>query len=106
MPRFFDLLRAVTATISIGRPQRCVKAARCCSMRRTTDAPTVPRPASPTFSVVVMKAAPREPLVRGLAPRRERDDVVQLFEPGIKEAADVARGLPDALLVLDQRDPH
>ena len=45
----------VTATISIGRPQRSVSAARCCSIRRTTDAPTVPRPASPTFSGVAMK---------------------------------------------------
>src|SRR5437660_6128542 len=43
---------------------------------------------------------------RQSAPRGKRDDVVQLFEAGIKKAADVARGLTDALLVLHQRDAH
>ena len=32
--------------------QRCAKATRCWSISRTTEAPTVPRPASPTFSGV------------------------------------------------------
>src|SRR5271169_6077379 len=40
------------------------------------------------------------------APRGERNDVVQLFRPGFKEAADIARGLADSLLVLHQRDTH
>ncbi len=31
---------------------------------------------------------------------------MQLFQAGIKETADVARGLTDALFVLDQRDAH
>src|SRR5215212_4051766 len=103
IPRFFALLRAVTATISIGRPQRALSAVRCCSIRRTTDAPTVPRPASPTFSGVAMW---RPGGKRRSAPRGEWDDVVQLFKSGIKEPADVARRLPNALLVLHQRDAH
>src|SRR3954469_10271253 len=41
-----------------------------------------------------------------LAARRERDDVVQLSWSGLEEAADIARGLADALLVFDQRDAH
>jgi hypothetical protein len=42
--------RAHTATTSIGRPQRT--AIRSCSLAisRTTDAPTMPKPAIPTFS--------------------------------------------------------
>ena len=36
----------------------------------------------------------------------ERDDVVQRLVRRFKEAADVAGGLADALLVLDQRDAH
>src|SRR5215213_3216141 len=104
-PRFLALLRAVTATISIPRPQRSVSAARCSSIRRTTDAPTVPRPASPTFSGVAMRR-PNGQMRRGSAPRREGDHVVQLFKAGIKKTADVARGLTDALLILHQRDAH
>src|SRR5260370_504344 len=40
------------------------------------------------------------------APRGEGNHVVQLFDAGFKETADVARGLADALLVLDQRDAN
>ena len=36
----------------------------------------------------------------------KRNDVVQLFRRAFKEAPDVAGGLADALLVLDQRDAH
>jgi len=38
------------------------------------------------------------------APFGQGDDVVQLFGAGFKKAADVTRGLPNALLVLDQGD--
>src|SRR5262249_22149081 len=41
-----------------------------------------------------------------LAPLGQGDDVVQLFGTGFKKAADIARGLADALLVLDQRDAY
>src|ERR671937_190362 len=41
-----------------------------------------------------------------LAPLGQGDDVVQLFGTGFKKAADIARGLADALLVLDQRNPY
>src|SRR5262249_57773135 len=41
-----------------------------------------------------------------LAPRRQGNDVVQLFKAGFKKTADVARGLADALLVLDKRDAY
>ncbi len=49
-----------------------------------------------------------EPAFRdhALAPLGQGDDVVQLFGAGFKEAADVACSLPDALLVLHQRDAH
>ena len=50
MPRFLLRERADTATTSIGRPQRAVSAACCCAISCTTEAPTVPRPAMPTFS--------------------------------------------------------
>src|SRR5580692_4002659 len=36
----------------------------------------------------------------------ERHHVVQLRRPGLQEAADIARRLADALLVLDQRNAH
>src|SRR6185312_16750463 len=45
-------------------------------------------------------------LVHESAPGGERNDVVQFFNAGLEEAADIARGLADALLVLDQRDTH
>src|SRR6185295_18440839 len=41
-----------------------------------------------------------------LAPRGERDDVMELFRGRFKKPANVARGLPDALLVLHKRDAH
>src|SRR5262249_17829021 len=41
-----------------------------------------------------------------LAPLGQGNDVVQLFGTGFKKAADIARGLADALLVLDPRNPH
>src|SRR5882672_10988103 len=36
----------------------------------------------------------------------ERNHVVQRFDAAFKEAAHPARGLADALLVFDHRDPH
>src|SRR6267154_38473 len=41
-----------------------------------------------------------------LSPRGERDDVMELFRGRFKKPANVARGLPYALLVLHQRDAH
>src|SRR5580704_8574737 len=43
---------------------------------------------------------------RRSTPLRQGDDVVQLFRTGFKEAPQVARGLANALLVLDERDAH
>src|SRR5262249_51193244 len=97
--------RALTATTSMARPQRASSASRWRSISRTTEAPTVPRPATPTFSGATME----KPETRGEGPSaagREGDDVVQLFRRRFKEAAHVARRLADALLVLDQRDAH
>src|SRR5205085_9789471 len=65
---------------------------------------TVPSPARPTFSGATMDGLGGAE--RRLAPRREGDDVVQLFDAGFKQAADVARRLTDALLVLDECDAH
>src|SRR5215470_925313 len=118
--RFLARDRADTATTSIGRPQRAASASRWRAISPTTDAPTVPKPAMPTLSggaiarrAANMKAAPLALAhVRfgkpghALAPLGQGDDVVQLFGTGFKKAADVARGLPDALLVLYQRDPY
>src|SRR6202040_3872568 len=39
-----------------------------------------------------------------LAPRCQRNDVVQHFRPGFKKAPDVAGRLTNALLVFDERD--
>ena len=41
-----------------------------------------------------------------LASLGKGDDVVQLFRPGFKKPTDVARGLTNTLLILDQRDAH
>ena len=46
------------------------------------------------------------PRTRSSAPGLEGNDVVQLLRTGFKETPDVAGGLADALLVLDQRDAH
>src|SRR3989442_3875191 len=101
--RCFDLERALTATTSIARPQRASSASRWPAISRTTEAPTVPSPARPNFSGATMERPERD---AALAAGREGDDVVQLFRRRFKEAADVARRLADALLVLDQRDAH
>src|SRR3984957_1786563 len=121
-PRFFTLERAVTATTCTPRPQRCDKARPCCSIRRTTSAPTVPSPAIPTFRGATMtnktcrrdehQAKPESrhrPQATGfagscLAPVGERNHVVQRFNAAFKEAAHPARGLPDALLVFHHGD--
>ena len=51
-------------------------------------------------------ARDRKKATARLTSRREGHDVVQHFRAGFKKAPDVARGLADALLVLDQRDAH
>src|SRR5262249_15642553 len=95
-PRSLAFERAHTATMSMARPQRAASASRWRATWAMRGAPTVPNPATPTFSEAVM----------GSAPRGERDDVVKLLRPGLQEAPDIARGLTDALFVLDQRYAH
>ena len=70
-----------------------------------TAEPTVPNPARPTLSGSAMEDDPGRSVQRSAA-LGERHDVVQLFRRGFKKAPDVAGGLADALLVLDQRDAH
>src|ERR1700721_452808 len=53
-PRFLAFERAVTATTRTGRPQRDDSVRLCCSIKRTTSAPTVPSPAIPTFRGATM----------------------------------------------------
>ena len=52
--RFLAFDRAVTATTSMGRPQRAASSFASCAIDRTTDAPTVPRPATPTLREATM----------------------------------------------------
>src|SRR5690348_14421343 len=104
--RFLAFERAVTAVTSIARPQRTASAARSRSMRSMTAAPTVPSPARPTFSGATMEWRPEDGRAENSAALGEGDDVVQLFRPGFKEPAEIAGGLADALLVLDQGDAH
>src|SRR6266436_10222982 len=101
--RFLLRERAVTATTSMARPQRAVSASCWRSMSRATHAPTVPKPAIPSFSGAGIVCLRRNGY---LAPLGQGDDVVQLFRTRFKKAADIARGLTDALLVLHQRDAH
>src|SRR5690242_18815807 len=97
-PRSFERERAQTATTSTGRPHLAVSISRSRPIWAIRAAPTVPRPATPTFSAGGM--------LFESAAGSERDDVVQLFGRCVQEAADIAGGLADALLVLDQRDAH
>src|SRR5437879_3338868 len=66
-----------------------------------TAEPTVPNPARPTLRGSAMVQSGKCPRSAAFG---ERQDVVQLFRAGFKKAPDVAGGLADALLVLDQRD--
>src|ERR1700674_5693201 len=100
-PRFFAFDRAVTATTRTPRPQRADKLRPCCSMRRTTSAPTVPSPAIPTFRGATMT---RKTCRKGLSPVGERNHVVQRFDAAFKEAAHAAGGLADPLLVFHHGD--
>ena len=100
-PRFFAFERAVTATTRTPRPQRADKVRPCCSMRRTTSAPTVPSPAIPTFKGATMI---QKNLKENLPPVGERNHVVQRFNAAFKEAAHAARGLADTLLVFHHGD--
>src|SRR5215831_5817272 len=105
--RFLSDVRAVAATTSIPRPHRASIRSRCCAMRRTTAEPTVPSPARPAFRGAAISSRHQEPGLRGRStPPRKRDDVVQLFGTGFKEATQVAGGLADPLLILDQGDAH
>src|SRR6266478_3556982 len=113
--RFLSGIRAVTATTSIPRPHRASIRRRCCVMRRTTAEPTVPRPARPAFRGATIyrllvfsfqRLGTRSQDRSRSTPPRQRDDVVQLFGAGFKEATQVAGGLADALLILDQGDAH
>src|SRR6201994_4915889 len=120
-PRFLAFERAVTATTRTGRPQRDDSVRLCCSIRRTTSAPTVPSPAIPTFRGATMTAKDlqekllRHDLVRKpevhfsgscLPPVGERNHVVQRFDAAFKEAAHAAGGLPDTLFVFYHGDAH
>src|SRR6478735_6587400 len=108
MPRSLPRERALTATTSIPRPHLSASTVRCWSIRRTTEAPTVPRPARPTLRGAAMER-PRARALQSqaaLAPLSERQDVMKLFRGRFKKPANVARGLPDALLVLHKRDTH
>src|SRR4030095_2018666 len=101
-PRFFTFDRAVTATTRTPRPLRADKTRPCCSISRTTSAPTVPSPAIPTFRGATMT----QNLPEGLSPVGERNHVVQRFETAFKEAAHAAGGLADALLVFHHGDAN
>src|SRR3982074_3151658 len=100
-PRFFTFERAVTATTRTPRPQRADRLRPCCSMRRTTSAPTVPSPAIPTFRGATMT---RKTCRKRLSPVGERNHVVQRFNAAFKEAAHAAGGLADTLLVFHHGD--
>src|SRR3984957_4553897 len=112
-PRFFALERAVTATTRTSRPLRADKMRPCCSMRRTTSAPTVPSPAIPTFRGAIMTEKPageirtrHDPAGSGLAPVGERNHVVQRFDAAFKEATHAAGGLANTLLVFHHGDAN
>src|SRR5450631_1424958 len=86
------------------RPARSMSAVRDRASIEATAEPTVPNPARPTLSGSAIRAI-REESLRSAA-FGKRKHVVQLFRRAFKEASDIAGGLADALLVLDQRDPH
>src|SRR5688572_26794604 len=90
--------------MSIGRPARSAIAVRLRMIMPATAEPTVPNPASPTRSGSAMMGIRK--LQWRSAALGERHHVVQLFRGRFKKPPDVARGLADALLVLDQRDAH
>src|SRR6185312_10911294 len=70
---------------------------------RTVAEPTVPRPARPSLSGSAMR---KTGCSRGLAACLQGNDVVQNLVGVVEELPEVARGLTDALLVLDQRETH
>src|SRR5215470_9016080 len=97
------------------RPHRASIRRRCCAMRRTTAEPTVPTPARPAFRGATInrlsvfgfqRLGTRSQDRSRSTPPRKRDDVVQLFGAGFKEAAQAAGRLADALPVLHQGDAH
>src|ERR1700731_447389 len=91
------------------RPERSASAVCERASIAATAEPTVPNPARPTLSGSAIgqsiQSNPGGIRLRSAA-FGKRNDVVQLFRRAFKEASDVAGGLADALLVLDQCDPH
>src|ERR1700730_8187181 len=91
------------------RPARSASAGCERASIAATAEPTVPNPARPTLSGSAI-GQPIQSNPGGIRLRSaafgKRNDVVQLFRRAFKEAPDITRGLTDALLVLDQRDPH
>src|SRR3954470_9724612 len=120
MPRALLRLRAETPVIAIARPARTATSLPWRSSMRTSALPTVPRPARQmrsgasmrrrsldrTTAAVPISGAASDRSLLAARGRRHVDDVVQRLVRAFKEAADVARGLPDPLLVLDQRDTY
>src|ERR1700738_5068386 len=86
------------------RPARSASAVRERASIAATAEPTVPNPARPTLSGSAIGQSGRNSLRS--AAFGKRNDVVQLFRRAFKEAPDIAGGLTDSLLVLDQRDSH
>src|SRR6185437_60749 len=98
-PRSLFFERAETATTSMRRPpQRMASRSRSRTIWAMRAAPTVPRPATPTFRDC--------DIFLNLASGGERHHVVELGGRSLEEATDVARGLADALLVLHERNAH
>src|SRR5205807_10346705 len=97
--------RALIATTSMPRPQRAISLSRPRSNSWRTALPTVPSPARPTFSGAAMTRSPGlEWKETRLAPRRQRNDVVQHFRSGFKKAPDIAGRLTNALFVFHECD--
>src|SRR5262249_32168891 len=91
------------ATSSIGRPARSVNELCVRMIMAATAEPTVPNPARPTLSGSVIRLAGN---AFGLRFAGDRQHVVQPLRPAVEEPPEIARGLADALFVLDQRDAH
>src|SRR5205814_5278750 len=101
--RFLLRERAVTATTSMARPQRAASASCWRSMSRATHAPTVPKPAIPSFSEAGIVGLRRNGASSAAGPGGRR---CATFRTRFKKATDVAGRLADALLVLHERDTH
>ena len=100
MPRSFLRERAVTATTSIGRPQRAARTDTLAVDEGKHRGADRAKPGQTHFERDHRQSEER------LTPRGKGNDVVQRFGARFKETADIPRGLADALLVLDQRNAH